>query len=181
EPEPPGPTGEEAGPTEEEAGAPPVLRFGEFAVFGGGGEGIELRVRIEADGEVHEATLGLEDLDALDATAFVHATLRAAESALDARPAGRSGRILLLDPVDVEETGLREGSFAAVTVEARLRHGRRRATGFARLRGSLRETSARAALDAVSRLVDGRSAAPPAEAPSPRDASRPIDPFDVWD
>lgn len=161
--------------------APPRLRFREYAILGGRGEGVELRVRIEAEGRVHRGTIRREGLDALDPLAFVDAVLQAAEAFLDTRPAERTGRILLLEPEDVEETELRKGAFVAVTVRALLREEARRATGFAPLEGGLRESASRGALDAVLRLLDGRSSSAARGGGGSGDGSRPLDPFDVWD
>ena len=146
--------------TAEESGSLLPLSLGEYILMGGGGEdvGVELRIRVVAGGDPFVGTVRVSSLEDVSPGLFVGATLRAVERALDARPVSeRSARILILEAVDMEEVVLREGRFLAATVQAVHRDGESRATGLVPAEGRvLREAAAEAALDAVTRILQGR-------------------------
>jgi len=163
------------------------IRLKEFGLLGGRGPGIELRVRIEAEGGgTYEGRVDLAGLDAIAPRSFAEGALRASEELLDALPGDRRRRILLLEAADVEEVELRDGTFVAVTVRARLRDAQRESTGFAPVEGEVGPAAARAALDAVRRLLEGEGHGRPgtggeAEDRSPGSGAGSPDPFQVWD
>lgn len=136
------------------------LSLGEYILLGGGGKdvGVELRIRVETGGDRFVGTVRVSSLEDVSPGLFVGATLRAVEQALDARPVSeRSARILILEAVDMEQVVLREGRFLAATVQAVHRDGESRATGLVPAEGRvLREAAAEAALDAVTRILQGR-------------------------
>lgn len=153
---------EEAAPhgSPEPTGGLLPLALGEYVLFGGGGDdrGVELRIRVKAGGDPFVGTVQVRSLEDVSPGLFVGATLRAVERALDARPVSeRSARILILEAVDMEEVVLREGRFLTATVQAVHRDGESRATGLVPAEGRIiREAAAEAALDAVTRILEGR-------------------------
>lgn len=168
--------GREPGPDAPAAGSGP-LGFGGYALFGEPDGRVELRVRVTMSGERFEGASRETSLDRVTAETFVAATLRAVELALDTRPVDdRSSRILILEQDEVEEVELDDGPFVAVKVRALYREGQKSATGFEPLDGSGYETAARAVLDAVQRILEGRDTKPRSGERSGSDR----DPFFTW-
>jgi len=156
----------------------PSLDFVAYAIEGGRGPEVHVRVTLEVWGEHVQGTSSAEGLDELGPRPFADATLRAAQRALEPADAHASGALAELRVAGLEEvsvSGRRYLALSLAPLPGKAERAGGAVTGFAPIAAGIRKTAILATLDAARRAAweAGKKTQRPYE-------RRNREPFQIW-